>query len=66
MAVPNLTDAIRENATTPQSITTRDGSVTSVSVQDQIAAARFLASETAKAKNHLGLTFRQLEPGGCG
>jgi len=41
-------------------------SVDAMSVADRIKAAEFLAAQTGKDKNHCGLTFRQLTPGGCG
>lgn len=49
-----------------QSVSTAGTSVTGMSVQDRIAADKYLAEKSAQARNHLGLTFRQLEPGGTG
>jgi hypothetical protein len=47
MAEKSITAGILENALSPQSVTTRDGAVTSVSIPDQIAADRYLASRQA-------------------
>ncbi len=49
-----------------QSATVDGQSATQMSIDDRIKAANFIASQTAKSKNHLGLTFRKMEPGGCG
>jgi hypothetical protein len=47
MAEKTIADAIEENARTPNSITTRDGSVTSQDLMGQIAADKYLASKRA-------------------
>jgi hypothetical protein len=62
-----LDDAIETAATEGVSRVTLDGTtVESFPLRDQIAAAEHLAARVAAGKNHLGLTFRRLEPGGCG
>ncbi len=58
---------IEEDAITGVSRMTVDGtSVDSMSIDERIKAAEFLAKQSAKSKNHCGLTFRTLTPGGCG
>lgn len=37
-----------------------------MSIDDRIKADQYAKSQTGSAKNHLGLSFRTLTPGGCG
>lgn len=62
-----IADAIEKAAKDGVSRVTIDGtSVDAMSVQDMIAADSYLKQQAAKSRNHLGLTFRKFEPGGCG
>ena len=49
-----------------QSASVDGQSATQMSITDRILADNFLKQQTAKAKNHLGVFCRKLEPGGCG
>ena len=40
--------------------------VKAMTVDEQIKAAQFAATSAAKSRNHLGLVFRTLQPGGGG
>lgn len=58
---------IEEDAIAGVSKVTVDGTtVETMSIDDRIKAAKFAANQTAKARNHRGLAFRTLNPGGCG
>lgn len=62
-----VSEAIEAAAIEGVSRVSVDGtSVDSMSIQDMIAADNYLKQKAAKSRNHLGLTFRKLEPGGCG
>lgn len=41
-------------------------SVDAMTIDDRIKADNYVRQRAAAARNHLGLTFRKLEPGGCG
>ena len=41
-------------------------SASAMSIDDMIKAAAYAASATAATRNHLGLRFRKIIPGGCG
>jgi len=60
----NLKDAILENALGPKKVTGDAGSVEQHSLQDQIAAERFLASKKASRKPGLGIRLTKLSPDG--
>ena len=60
---PELKDAILENALGPKKVTGDAGSVEQHSLQDQIAAERFLASKKA-TRQGLGLRLVKLQPDG--
>ena len=66
MSVTTIADKIEENAKSPARVTVSDTTVEGQSIPDQILAEQHLAAKSAIAKNHLGLTFRQFTPGGCG
>lgn len=62
-----IQDGIEADAIAGVQSATVDGqSATAMSIDDRIKAANFLAQQSGRARNHLGLTIRQLEPGGCG
>jgi len=63
-SVSNLKDAIRENALGPKKVQSDAGSVEQHSLQDQIAAERFLASKEATRKPGLGIKLTKLSPDG--
>jgi len=60
----NLKDAILENAKGPKKVTGDSGSVEQHSLQDQIAAERFLQSKQASQKPGLGIRLIKLSPDG--
>jgi len=60
----NLKDAIRENALGPKKVQSDAGSVEQHSLQDQIAAERFLAAKEATRKPGLGIKLAKLSPDG--
>lgn len=67
MAAKTPEEAIAERAVDGIQTVNVDGtSTTMMPIADQIKAAEFARETTAKSKNHLGLTFRELKPGGCG
>jgi hypothetical protein len=41
-------------------------SVDAMTIDDRIKADNYVKQRAAVTRNHLGLTFRKLEPGGCG
>lgn len=59
-----IDNAIRDNATAPASISADGRTVTEHSLPDQIAAAKFLAAQTAVAGPTLGLWFGKIVPPG--
>ncbi len=63
---PNLTDAIRENASGPASASGDSVSVSQHSLKDQIEADRYLASRAAVSRRHRGLRFSRVVPPGAG
>jgi hypothetical protein len=60
----NLKDAILENALGPKKVSGDAGSVEQHSLQDQIAAERFLQSKKATRKPGLGIRLTKLSPDG--
>lgn len=65
--VEQIKESIAEGATEAiQSASNDSGSVTRMSIDDQIKAAQYVAGQTAGGKNHLGLRFVQLKPPGAG
>ena len=59
-----LKDAIAENAKGPKKVQGDSGSVEQHSLQDQIAADRFLQSKKAARKPGLGIKLTKLSPDG--
>ena len=59
----NLEDAIKENASGPKRVQGDSGSVDQHSLQDQIAADRYLASKEA-VKHGIGIKNVKLSPDG--
>lgn len=66
MAEKTIADKIEENAKRPSRISVDGVSVDALDISKQIEADQYLAAKKAKSKNHCGLTFRRLRPGGCG
>ncbi len=60
----DLKDAILENAKGPKKVQGDSGSVEQHSLQDQIAAERFLQSKKAAQKPGLGIKLTKLSPDG--
>lgn len=60
-----ITDAIRDNAAGPLKASGDSMSVEQHSIQDQIAADRYLASKRASAQPHRGMRFTRIVPPGA-
>jgi len=60
----NLDTQIRDNASGPKKATGDSGSVDQHSLNDQIAADRYLASKAAVRSKGLGIRFSKLVPPG--
>jgi hypothetical protein len=60
-----IADAIRENAAGPAKASGDSISVEQHSIQDQIAADRYLASKAAAKQPHRGLRFSRIVPPGA-
>lgn len=61
----SIADAIKENAAGPYKAAGDSVSVEQHSIQDQIAADRYLASKRAANKPHRGLRFSRIIPPGA-
>lgn len=62
-----IQEAIERTALDGVASVSADGvTVTAVDIDTQIIAANYLQQRAAVARNHLGLTFRKISPGGCG
>ena len=67
MAQQTVEETIEKAAVEGVATVSVDGtSVSAIPLRDLIAADNYLRQRAAIARNHLGLTFRKLEPGGCG
>jgi hypothetical protein len=66
MAAETIAEAIEKNAKGPARVSVNGLSVESQSIADQIAADQYVKANTAKSRNHRGIAFRALKPGGCG
>ncbi len=66
MAEPTIAEKIEENAKGPARGSVDGTTVEAQNINDQIPADKYRSQKAATAKNHLGLTFRQLVPGACG
>lgn len=62
----DVADQIEQTALGPKRVTVDGTTVEAQSIDEQIAADKHVAASTAAARNHLGLSFRQFKPGGCG
>lgn len=60
-----ISDQIAENALQPQSVTIDGQTVSEHSLPDQIAAAKFLASQTDAQATGLGIRFSKIIPPGA-
>jgi len=60
----SLENNIRDNATAPKRASGDSGSVEQHSLQDQIAADKFLESKKASRKKGLGIKVTKISPGG--
>jgi hypothetical protein len=65
VADEQIADAIRENAAGPVKASGDSVSFEQHSIQDQIAADRYLASKAASKKPHRGLRFSRIVPPGA-
>ncbi len=65
MSDETIADAIRENAAGPAKASGDSISVEQHSIQDQIAADRYLASKAAAKQPHRGLRFSRIVPPGA-
>ena len=65
MSDETIADAIRENAAGPVKASGDSISVEQHSLQDQIAADRYLASKAAAKQPHRGLRFSRIVPPGA-
>lgn len=61
-----IAEAIDEAAKGPQSVTVDGMSVTAPDIDKLIRADQYAKANTGIEKNHCGLRFRTLKPGGCG
>jgi hypothetical protein len=66
MAEQDLSNSIAENAAAPKRAQGDSGSVEMHSIQDQIAADRYLASKRAAKTKNRGLRISRLSPPGAG
>ena len=62
----DISDALEAAAQAPAKVSIDGQSAEAKSVDEQIKADQYGKARTSRARNHLGLTFRQFEPGGCG
>lgn len=62
----DLENDIAQNATSPQSVTTRDGSVTSQNLTAQIEADRYLASKGMVSALHACRPVKMVPPSPIG
>jgi hypothetical protein len=62
---PDLSDAIATNATGPQQVTVDGVTARGQSIQDQIAADKYLASKAASRKSGLPIKFFKIVPPGA-
>lgn len=60
----DLNDVINDNAQGPKRVQGDEATVENHSLQDQIAADRYLASKKAAGNKGLGLRFRKIVPPG--
>lgn len=60
----DLNDVINDNAQGPKRVQGDEATVENHSLQDQIAADRYLASKKAAGNKSLGLRFRKIVPPG--
>lgn len=60
----DLSDTIETAAAEPKAATVDGITVHGHTLEELIAADKHLAAKAGSTKNHLGLHFRQLEPGG--
>lgn len=62
--MPDLTDAIEENASAPKKVTEGQTTVEQHPLPDQIEADRYLRSRTAVQNGGLGIYHKRLVPPG--
>ena len=65
MSDETIADAIKENAAGPAKASGDSVSIEQHSIQDQIAADRYLASKRAANKPHRGMRFTRIIPPGA-
>ena len=62
----DLENTIRQAVREPTHVASDGQSVQARPIPDLIAADNHLAAKQAKCRNHQGIVFTRLEPGGCG
>lgn len=62
--MPEIDDAIRENAEGPAQVQGDEAMVRQHSLRDQIEADKYLSAKAARRKRGLGIQFRQIVPPG--
>jgi hypothetical protein len=62
----DINSTIEQTAANPASVSVDGMTVQSQDISKLIEAGTYLAAKKAASKNHCGLTFRTLTPGGCG
>lgn len=66
MAEETIQDRIEQNAKGVARVSVDGTTTDAVDIDKQITADKYLKQQTASSRNHCGLTFRTLTPGGCG
>lgn len=64
MAENEIDNSVKQNATGPRKASGDSGSVEQHSLQDQIAADKYLESKKASRTKGLGVKFAKISPGG--
>lgn len=66
MAEQTIAESIEQCAKEPAKVAVDGMSVESRSIAEQILADQYTKASTAASRNHRGIAFRTLKPGGCG
>lgn len=65
MSTPEITDAIKSNATGPRRASGDSGSVEQHSIDDQIKADQYIKSNNAAGRSDVGIRFINTVPPGA-
>jgi hypothetical protein len=65
MAEDDLTESVLESAAGPRDIDIDGNRISEHSLPDQIAAAKFAASNRARRRRGMGVTFQKIVPHGA-